>query len=237
MRIIPAIDIIGAKCVRLSKGDYATEKVYSQDPVAMAKRFEDAGIKYLHLVDLDGAKAQKVVNYQLLEQITHQTNLQVDWGGGIQNSEDLQRVFECGAAQVTIGSIAVTKPELFVEWLDRYGSERIILGADCQHKMIMTHGWQQQSSMDIFSFISSYLQHDVRYAIVTDIEKDGMLQGPSFDLYQELLLRFPINLIASGGVSSFADLLGLKAIGCEGAILGKALYENTITLKELEKLC
>ncbi|EPH14086.1 1-(5-phosphoribosyl)-5-[(5-phosphoribosylamino)methylideneamino]imidazole-4-carboxamide isomerase [Myroides odoratimimus] len=237
MRIIPAIDIIGGQCVRLSKGDYNTSKVYNTSPVEVAKQFEDAGIKYLHVVDLDGAKSSQIMNAKVLEEIATQTNLQIDFGGGIKNDSDIITAFNSGARQVTVGSIAATKPELFLTWLERYGSEQIILGADCKQRKIMTQGWLDSADTDVLEFIQSYEQRGVSYTIVTDIEKDGMLNGPAIELYKEIITNTEVKLIASGGLTTVAELYKLKEIGCEGVIIGKAIYEGRITLKELSELC
>ncbi|CAM1333421.1 1-(5-phosphoribosyl)-5-[(5-phosphoribosylamino)methylideneamino]imidazole-4-carboxamide isomerase [Tenacibaculum aestuariivivum] len=237
MRIIPAIDIIDGKCVRLTKGDYATKKIYNENPVEVAKEFEDNGIEYLHLVDLDGAKSQHIVNYKILEQITAKTNLKIDFGGGLKSDEDLRIAFENGASQITGGSIAVKNPDIFTGWLTKYGSDKIILGADCINRKIATHGWLETSEVDVVDFIKEYEKIGVKNTICTDVAKDGMLQGASVDLYKEILSKSDVNLIASGGVASIDDLIELKEIGCEGAILGKAIYEGYISLKELQKLC
>ncbi|MCA4793536.1 1-(5-phosphoribosyl)-5-[(5-phosphoribosylamino)methylideneamino]imidazole-4-carboxamide isomerase [Myroides odoratimimus] len=237
MRIIPAIDIIGGQCVRLSKGDYNTSKVYNTSPVEVAKQFEDAGIKYLHVVDLDGAKSSQIMNAKVLEEIATQTDLQIDFGGGIKNDSDIITAFNSGARQVTVGSIAATKPELFLTWLKRYGSEQIILGADCKQRKIMTQGWLDSADTDVLEFIQSYEQRGVSYTIVTDIEKDGMLNGPAIELYKEIITNTEVKLIASGGLTTVTELYKLKEIGCEGVIIGKAIYEGRITLKELSELC
>ncbi|APA94029.1 1-(5-phosphoribosyl)-5-[(5-phosphoribosylamino)methylideneamino]imidazole-4-carboxamide isomerase [Myroides sp. ZB35] len=237
MRIIPAIDIIDGQCVRLSKGDYNTSKVYNTSPVEVSKQFEDAGIKYLHVVDLDGAKSSQIMNAKVLEEIATQTNLQIDFGGGIKNDSDIITAFNSGAKQVTVGSIAATKPELFLTWLERYGSEQIILGADCKQRKIMTQGWLDSADTDVLEFIQSYEQRGVSYTIVTDIEKDGMLNGPAIELYKEIITNTEVKLIASGGLTTVAELYKLKEIGCEGVIIGKAIYEGRITLKELSELC
>lgn len=236
MRIIPAIDIIDGKCVRLTKGDYATQKTYSANPLEIAKMFEDSGIKYLHLVDLDGAKAKQIINYKTLESIASKTNLTIDFGGGIKTEQDVKIAFEAGAKQITVGSIAAQNPDLMKEWLKKYGNEKIILGADCKDRMIATNGWLESSNQNIISFIKEYEKSDIKYCIVTDIEKDGMLAGPAFDLYKEILSTTPTKLIASGGISNISDLIQLKEIGCEGAIIGKAIYEGNIKLEELSKL-
>ncbi len=237
MRIIPAIDIIEGKCVRLTKGDYATKKIYNENPVEVAKEFEDNGIEYLHLVDLDGAKSQHIVNYKILEQIAAKTNLKIDFGGGLKSDEDLRIAFDNGANQITGGSIAVKNPAVFTGWFAKYGADKIILGADCINRKIATHGWLETSEVDVIDFIKQYEKIGLKSTICTDVAKDGMLQGASVDLYQEILNKSAINLIASGGVSKIEDLLRLKEIGCEGAILGKAIYEGYISLKELQKLC
>ena len=235
MRIIPAIDIIDGKCVRLSKGDYSTEKVYNEDPLEVAKAFEAHGIKYLHLVDLDGAKSQHIVNYKVLEQIASHTQLQIDFGGGIKSDEDVRIAFESGAQQLTGGSVAAKSPALFEKWLSAYGSEKIILGADAKDRFIATHGWEQTSDLDVIDFVKNYQKKGVSYVICTDVSKDGMLAGPSFDLYKELLSEvLDIKLIASGGISTFDELPQLAAMGCEGVIIGKAIYEKRIPLKTLE---
>ncbi|WP_299157146.1 1-(5-phosphoribosyl)-5-[(5-phosphoribosylamino)methylideneamino]imidazole-4-carboxamide isomerase [uncultured Tenacibaculum sp.] len=234
MRIIPAIDIIEGKCVRLTKGDYATKKIYNENPVEVAKEFEDNGIKYLHLVDLDGAKSQHIVNYKILELIAAKTNLKIDFGGGLKSDDDLRIAFDNGASQITGGSIAVKDPEIFTGWFAKYGADKIILGADCINRKIATHGWLETSEIDVIDFIKQYEKIGLKNTICTDVAKDGMLQGASVDLYQEILNKSAINLIASGGVSKIEDLFRLKEIGCEGAILGKAIYENRISLKQLE---
>ena len=234
MRIIPAIDLIGGKCVRLTKGDYSTKKIYNENPLEVAKEFEAHGIRYLHLVDLDGAKSQHIVNHRILQAITTQTALQVDFGGGIKSDEDVRIAFENGAKQITGGSIALRQPALFLRWLKEYGAEKIILGADSHHRRIATHGWQQQSETDVVDFIADYAGKGVRYTICTDISKDGMLEGPSVDLYREILEQTDLHLIASGGITSVDDLHALQQLGCEGAIIGKAIYEGKIRLKELK---
>lgn len=235
MRIIPAIDIIGGRCVRLTKGDYSTEKVYNTSPLEVAKNYEANGIKYLHLVDLDGAKSSHIVNHKILHDIATQTSLKIDFGGGIKTDQDARIAFENGATQITGGSIAVQNPELFQSWIDKYGSDKIILGADSLHRKIATHGWLQQSEVDVIDFINQYQEKGISYVICTDISKDGMLQGPSINLYAEILYNNKIKLIASGGVSCIQDVYDLSEIGCEGAIIGKAIYENRITIKELNK--
>ena len=237
MRIIPAIDIIDGKCVRLTKGDYSTKKVYNENPLEIAKEFEANGIQYLHLVDLDGAQSKQIINYKILELIATKTNLTIDFGGGLKSDEDVKIAFECGAKQITGGSIAANNPEQFMGWLAIYGSDKIILGADCKDRKIATNGWLETSENDVLDFISSYQEKGITNVICTDIAKDGMLQGTSNELYKEILTKTTVNLIASGGVSCMDDLLKVKEIGCEGAIIGKAIYEGNITLKELQKLC
>lgn len=236
MRIIPAIDIINGKCVRLTKGDYATQKIYNENPLEVAKEFEANGIQYLHLVDLDGAKSKHIVNHKVLETIAKNTSLKIDFGGGIKSADDVKIAFESGAFQITGGSIAVQNPIVFLEWLATYGSEKIILGADAHNRKIATQGWLESSEKDVVEFIADYEQKGISYVVCTDIAKDGMLQGTSNELYQEILQKTNVKLIASGGVSSIDDLIKLKEIGCEGAIVGKAIYENRITLDEIKKL-
>ncbi len=237
MRIIPAIDIIDGKCVRLTKGDYNTKKIYNENPLDVAKEFQDHGIRHLHLVDLDGAKSKHIVNHDILEKIATRTDLLVDFGGGLKTDEDLRVAFESGANQVTGGSIAAKRPEVFIRWVEEYGSEKIILGADCKDRKIATDGWLATSKVDVLEFITEYEQKQVKYVICTDIAKDGMLKGPSLNLYKEIIKATEVKLIASGGVSSMQDLYELREIGCEGAILGKAIYEGKISLKQLQELC
>lgn len=235
MRIIPAIDLIDGKCVRLSKGDYATQKTYNEHPLEVAKEFEAHGIEYLHLVDLDGAKSKHIVNHKVLEDIASKTSLKIDFGGGLKSDEDLKIAFENGAHQITGGSIAVKEPKTFEQWITTYGSDKIILGADVQGDRIATNGWLETSEHRLVDFVKDYHAKGIHYVICTDISKDGMLQGPSFDVYRDLLEQQPeIKLIASGGISTFDELPKLAAMGCEGTIIGKAIYENRIALKELE---
>jgi phosphoribosylformimino-5-aminoimidazole carboxamide ribotide isomerase len=236
MRIIPAIDIIDGKCVRLSKGDYNTKIIYNENPLEVAKEFEAHGIQYLHLVDLDGAKSSQIVNHKILEQIASQTSLKIDFGGGLKSDNDLRIAFESGANQITGGSIAVKNPDLFKEWISKYGSEKIILGADANNEKVAVSGWLEESKEDLIPFIQNYQKSGIQYVICTDIAKDGMLEGPSFDLYTKILEQsIGIKLIASGGISTFDELPKLAELGCEGTIIGKAIYENRITLKQLEK--
>ena len=232
MRIIVALDIIEGKCVRLTRGDFKTKKVYNEDPLEVAKEIEGHGIEYLHLVDLDGAKNKKIENLVVLEKIAWKTNLKIDFGGGLRFYDDLLTVFNAGARQVTVGSIAVNDSALFLEWLSKLGQEKLILGADCINRKVSTGGWLEHSDKDIITFISEYRSRGVKYTICTDIKKDGMLQGPSTPLYEEILGAVKINLIASGGISSLKDIEEVRKAGCEGAIIGKAVYEGKITLKE-----
>ena len=236
MRIIPAIDIIDGKCVRLSKGNYNTKKIYNESPLEVAKQFEQAGIEFLHLVDLDGAKASKIINYNVLESIATKTNLKIDFGGGIKSNEDVNIAFNSGANQITGGSIAVKNPTLFEKWIQKYGNTKIILGADANNGKIATNGWQEESNQDIIPFIKNYQEKGIEYVISTDIEKDGMLSGPSFELYKSIIINSnsSLKLIASGGISTFNEIPKLAALGCEGVIIGKAIYENRISLKQLE---
>jgi phosphoribosylformimino-5-aminoimidazole carboxamide ribotide isomerase len=245
MRIIPAIDIIDGKCVRLSKGDYDTKIIYNENPLEVAKSFEAHGIEYLHLVDLDGAKSSKIVNYKILEQIATQTSLKIDFGGGLKSDDDLKIAFESGANQITGGSIAVKNRAIFEKWISEYGSDKIILGADAKDEKIAVSGWLEESDEDLIPFIKEYMKKGIDYVICTDIAKDGMLEGPSFDLYKKILgqgtiitddknIFRKVKLIASGGISTFDELPKLAELGCEGTIIGKAIYEGRITLKQLE---
>ncbi len=236
MRIIPAIDIIDGKCVRLSKGDYNTKIIYNENPLEVAKQFESHGIEYLHVVDLDGAKSNQIINYKILEEIASKTNLKIDFGGGLKTDNDLRIAFECGANQITGGSIAVKNPEVFEQWILKYGAAKIILGADVNDKKIAVSGWMEESKEDLLPFITKYQSKGIQQVICTDIAKDGMLQGPSFALYEEILTTVPgIQLIASGGISTFEELPQLAQLGCEGTIIGKAIYEGRISLKQLEQ--
>ena len=235
MRIIPAIDIIEGKCVRLSKGDYDTKIIYNENPLEVAKSFEAHGIEYLHLVDLDGAKSSRIVNYKILEQIATQTSLKIDFGGGLKSDDDLRIAFENGANQITGGSIAVKNRTIFEKWISQYGTEKIILGADAKDEKIAVSGWLEESNEDLIPFIQDYQNKGIQYVICTDIAKDGMLQGPSFDLYKKILAEAEgVKLIASGGISTFDELPKLAELGCEGTIIGKAIYEGRIALKQLE---
>jgi phosphoribosylformimino-5-aminoimidazole carboxamide ribotide isomerase len=235
LTLIPAIDIIEGKCVRLSKGDYSKKTIYNNDPLEVAKTFEGHGLTRLHLVDLDGAKGQHVVNWKVLENIVSKTKLVVDFGGGVKANCDLDIVFECGAAMVTIGSIAVKNKNLFFTWLDKYSADKIILGADVSDQKIAVTGWLEDSGLDVFNFISEYQQKGVKQILCTDISKDGMLEGTSMELYKEILQRNQnIELIASGGITIIDELYALAEMGVSGAIIGKAIYEGKITLNDLK---
>lgn len=235
IEIIPAIDLIEGKCVRLSQGDYTRKTVYNENPLEVAKMFEDAGIKRLHLVDLDGAKAQHIVNHKVLELISSRTSLIIDFGGGLKSDDDLRIAFECGASMITGGSIAVKKPEVFRSWIDHYGSEKIILGADVHNGMIAVSGWTESTNLELMPFITEYHQYGISKLICTDISKDGMLQGPSTELYKEIISGEPeMYLIASGGVSSIRDIEILMEHGIPAVIFGKAIYEGRIKLHELK---
>lgn len=248
MRIIPAIDIIGGKCVRLSKGDYNTKIIYNENPLEVAKMFEAHGIKYLHLVDLDGAKSSKIINHKILEQIASKTTLKIDFGGGLKSDADLKIAFESGANQITGGSIAVKNKEIFEKWIADYGADKIILGADATNEKVAVSGWLEDTDEDLVPFIKNYQSKGIQYVICTDIAKDGMLEGPSFELYKKIIDQCSvtsssvekiseangIKLIASGGISTFSELPKLAEMGCEGTIIGKAIYEHKISMKELE---
>ena len=242
MRIIPAIDIIEGKCVRLTKGDYSTTKMYNENPLEVAKQFEDAGIEYLHMVDLEGAKADHVVNYKVLEKVATKTNLKIDFGGGLKSDDDVFTAFNSGARQITGGSIAVKNTDTFLRWINKYGTQKIILGADCKNEKIAISGWLEESSLEVVPFIQDYQKNGIQYVVCTDISKDGMLQGPSVDLYKKIINQCTngssdqsVKLIASGGVTTIEDVEVLSEIGCDGVIIGKAIYENRISLKELER--
>ncbi len=235
--IIPAIDLMGGKCVRLSQGDYHSRKVYADNPVDVAKTFEAQGIRRVHLVDLDGARSQHIVNHKVLENIASQTSLNIDFGGGIKSDEDLEKAFDCGAQMVTIGSIAATQPKLFDRWLQRFGPTRIILGADAKNGYIAVNGWQEKSHLELLAYLEHYHQRGITQVLCTDIDKDGMLQGPSITLYQCIMKYFPsLYLIASGGVSSTDDLFQLQKAGIPAVVVGKALYENHITLQDIHNI-
>ena len=240
MRIIPAIDIIDGKCVRLTKGDYSTKKIYNESPLEVAKEFEAAGIEYLHVVDLDGAKASQIINYKVLEQIASKTSLKIDFGGGLKSDKDLEIAFNSGAHQITGGSIAVKNSAIFESWIEKYGAQKIILGADFYPDSaggkIATNGWQEESTLELIPFIKGYQDKGIQYVICTDISKDGMLQGPSFEVYKKIISEVKnVKLIASGGISTFDELPRLAENGCEGVIIGKAIYEKKISLKQLEQ--
>lgn len=237
IELIPAIDIIGGKCVRLSQGDYESKKVYKENPLEIAKMLEAGGLKRLHLVDLDGAASQHVVNYRVLEQIATQTSLIIDFGGGVKSDEDLKIAFESGAQMVTGGSIAVKNPDVFSRWVEKYGPDKIILGADVKDRRIALSGWKEESTVELFPFLDGYRRQGITQVICTDIRCDGMLQGPSIALYQEILAHdSELYLIASGGVSGMDDIYRLQENGVPAVIFGKALYEGRITLKDLERL-
>lgn len=237
IEVIPAIDLIDGQCVRLSQGDYNRKKVYNEDPLEVAKSFESAGIRRLHLVDLDGAKARHIVNYKVLNRIAANTSLTIDFGGGLKTGNDLRIAFENGASMVTGGSIAVKNPEIFAGWIKDYGPEKIILGADVKNGMIAVDGWTETSSLELFPFIAGYIEKGISQVICTDISKDGMMQGPAITLYEALLKQFPgLFLVASGGVSSFQDILDLQSAGIPAVITGKAIYEGKITLEEIKNL-
>lgn len=235
MYIIPAIDIIDGKCVRLTQGDYGQKKIYNENPLEIAKQFEDAGLTRLHLVDLDGAKQKKIINWKVLERLANQTHLHIDFGGGVQSDEDLQIAFDCGAKQVTGGSVAVKDPELFEHWLKNYGGEKIILGADARNERIAISGWEEGTEQWVYDFVEVWVQKGIRYTISTDVAKDGLLQGPSFDLYRNLKVQCPdLQIVASGGVSSMKDIEQLAEMNLFGVIVGKAIYEGRVTLAELK---
>ncbi len=235
IELIPAIDIIDGKCVRLSQGDYNSKKVYNENPVEVAKAFEANGIRRLHVVDLDGAASSRIINYKTLERIASGTSLIIDFGGGLKSDEDLVIAFESGAQMVTGGSIAVKDPECFTRWITRYGAEKIILGADVKNKKIAVNGWKDETTVELFPFLENYKEKGITKVICTDISKDGMLQGPAVKLYQEILAGYPdLYLIASGGVSSVDDLWSLNEAAVPGVIFGKALYEGRITMRDLK---
>ena len=234
MQIIPAIDIIEGKCVRLTEGDYAQKKIYNEDPLEVAKAFEGIGLMRLHLVDLDGAKAGQVVNWKVLEKIANNTELKIDFGGGIKTEATLKTVLDTGASYATIGSLAVKNELLFQEWIARFGAKVFMLGADVLDEKIAIGGWLEKTEISVFDFMKSYIDKGVKQIFCTDIKKDGKLEGPSIELYQKIIEQFPaLHLIASGGVSSLDDLIELEEIGCSAAIVGKAIYENKITISEL----
>ncbi|MRR20225.1 1-(5-phosphoribosyl)-5-[(5-phosphoribosylamino)methylideneamino]imidazole-4-carboxamide isomerase [bacterium] len=237
MRIIAAIDIMDGTCVRLAQGDYSRRTLYGREPLDVARELEEHGIKYLHLVDLDGAREGKIRNQRVLEAITGITRLKVDFSGGIRSDADIRTAFSCGASQVTCGSVAVTEPDTFLRWMKEYGPEKIILGADFRQRKVATGGWLSASETDITDFLQDYRSRGVVYAMCTDIEKDGMLGGPSVDIYREIVRINGLSLIASGGISSAEDVDLVREAGCEAVIIGKAIYEGKITLRELARLC
>jgi len=238
MEIIPAIDIIDGKCVRLTQGDYAQKKIYNEFPLEVAMEFEDAGLKRLHLVDLDGAKAGKVKNWKVLETVASKTGLVVDFGGGIKTAQDVDIVFNSGAALATVGSIAVKDGPLFVSWLEEYGASRFFLGADVKNEKITVGGWLETTDLWVYDFIEEYTGKGITQLFCTDVSKDGLLQGPALELYSAIVEKFPdLHFIASGGVSGMDDVFRLEEIGCKGVIIGKAIYEGRVTLKELSELC
>lgn len=234
IELIPAIDLIDGKCVRLTKGDYNQKKIYNENPVEIAKGFEEMGFKRLHVVDLDGARSKHIVNVDVLKAITTETNLIVDFGGGIKSEEDIEKAFANGASMVTIGSIAVTQPELFLKWLVQYGAEKLILGADVKNGMISINGWKEDSAEQLLPFLKRYIDHGVKNVLCTEISKDGTLQGPALQLYQEIMAAYPqLHLIASGGVSSNEDIIALDQAGIPAVVFGKAFYEGKINIPEL----
>ena len=236
MQIIPAIDIIDGKCVRLTQGDYAQKKVYNENPLEVAQAFADAGLQRLHLVDLDGAKAGTVQNWKVLETIAANTNLIIDFGGGIKTENDLEIVFNSGAALATIGSMAVKSESIFIEWLNKYGSDKFLLGADVKDEKIAVSGWLETTDIDVYDFMEKHIKYGVQQIFCTDVSKDGKLEGPSIELYKNIIQKFPsLYFIASGGVSSMKDLIELKQIGCSAVIVGKAIYEGTITLEDITR--
>lgn len=235
IELVPAIDMIEGKCVRLTQGDYDTQKIYNESPLEVAKQFQDAGVTRLHMVDLDGAKAGHIVNYRMLEKVASHTDLSIDFGGGLKSDDDLHIAFDCGAQMVTGGSIAVKNPDLFLSWITRYGSERIILGADAKEKKIAISGWKEGTAIDLIPFIKDYQSKGISKVICTDIARDGMLQGPAVKLYQEMQQEMPgLYVIASGGVSSMGDIERLEEANFPAVIFGKAIYEGRISLKEIE---
>jgi phosphoribosylformimino-5-aminoimidazole carboxamide ribotide isomerase len=237
MQIIPAIDIIDGKCVRLTEGDYSQKKIYNENPLEVALAFEDSGLQRLHLVDLDGAKAGAVKNWKVLETIASKTNMTIDFGGGIKTEKDVQIVFDSGAVLATVGSIAVKNEALFVSWLQQFGAAKFLLGADVKEEKIAIGGWLETTDIWIYDFIEKYVKHGVQQVFCTDVSKDGRLEGPSTELYKNIITKFPeLHFIASGGVASLDDLKRLKDIGCNAAIVGKAIYENRISLQELKRI-
>lgn len=234
IELIPAIDLIEGKCVRLTKGDYNQKKIYNENPVEIAKGFEEMGFQRLHVVDLDGARSKHIVNVDVLRAITTETHLTVDFGGGIKSEDDIEKAFANGASMVTIGSIAVTQPELFLKWLDQYGADKLILGADVKNGMISINGWKEDSAEQLLPFLKKYIDHGVKNVLCTEISKDGTLQGPALSLYREIMAAYPqLHLIASGGVSSNEDIIALEQAGIPAVVFGKAFYEGRINIPEL----
>lgn len=237
MEVIPAIDIIEGKCVRLTHGDYSQKKIYNEHPLEVARQFEDAGLQRLHLVDLDGAKAGSIKNWKVLEAIAGKTSLIVDFGGGIKSEKDVQIVFDSGAALTTIGSMAVKEKETFVQWLQKWGANKFLLGADVKGEKLTISGWLEQTEIWIYDFMEDYIQQGIQQIFCTDVSKDGALEGPSTELYKNIIEKFPdLHFIASGGVSSMDDVYQLQDIGCKGVIIGKAIYEGRVGLTDLKKL-
>jgi phosphoribosylformimino-5-aminoimidazole carboxamide ribotide isomerase len=233
--IIPAIDVIGGKCVRLTKGDYTTKKIYNDDPLQVAKTFEQAGIKRLHMVDLDGAKRKHIVNGSTLEKVARSTNLKIDFGGGLKSDEDLQKAFSCGAYKITAGSIAVRNKDQVISWLEKYGGDKIILGADVNNEKIAVSGWQEQTEIGLIKYLKEYVNYGVKTIICTDIARDGTLEGPAFDLYKKIQDNFPdLEIIASGGIRDISEVERLNEMQINGVIIGKAIYEKKISLEELK---
>jgi len=236
MELIPAIDIIDGKCVRLMKGDFNRKTIYNDNPLEVAKGFEDAGLKRLHIVDLDGANGYALKNIVVLEQIAANTNLVIDFGGGIKRTDDVKSVFDAGASMISVGSVAVNRPDLFAQWVIDFGAGKFLPGADVLDEKIKIHGWKEETGLDIFDFIQSLIHLNIQTIFCTDISKDGMMQGPSVELYKEILKHYPsLHLIASGGISGYEDLLTLKEAGCSGAIIGKAFYEEKITMQQVKE--
>ena len=234
IELIPAIDIIGGQCVRLTKGDYTQKKVYNTNPIDVALEFESLGFKRLHVVDLDGAKSKHIVNKEVLEAISKSTNLKIDFGGGIKTKDDIEQAFEHGASMVTIGSIAVTQPDLFIEWINKYGADRLILGADVRNGKISINGWKEDSSEDLLPFLKKYIDKGVKNVLCTEISKDGTLQGPAIELYKRIMQEYRgLHLIASGGVSSNQDITELEKAGIPAVVFGKAYYEGKIDIQKL----
>lgn len=234
IELIPAIDIIEGKCVRLTKGEYSSQKTYSENPLEIAKQLEDIGVKRLHMVDLDGAKSKHIVNHKVLETIANSTSLKIDFGGGIKSDADIHTAFDSGASLVTIGSVASTSPELFMSWIDKYGTDKIILGADVRNGMISINGWKEDSQYNLFDFLDKYIEAGIINILCTEISRDGMLEGPATDLYKEIMQRYPnINLIASGGISCMKDIEVLDDNGIPSVVFGKAMYEERISMADI----